>query len=181
MVDETQRWDGGYAAISSFGFGGANMHLVMKGRGGERIQLQTVVGGPSDSTDEDEDFSPEPGVDASITPLAARTPEGLVYLAKIVSEVRLSAGPGVQCRKHCTLYWHVKQDGMYCHGDFCCLPVPFLLMVALAAKQETSYNSYQGKPARSSPAADWQRHADSGLLYTSMNPALTCHVGLAAG
>lgn len=68
-------------ALSSFGFGGANMHMVFSGRGGQRINLLQ-----SDGSSGDGSVSEEAATEI-VTPLAARTSEGLAYLAKIVNEV----------------------------------------------------------------------------------------------
>ena len=75
VVDTTRPFEGGLMALSSFGFGGANMHLVMDGhKAGQRLQLVTV-----DSGDAKRDTT---------IPLAARTADGLAYLARIVIEVQ---------------------------------------------------------------------------------------------
>ena len=74
-------------ALSSFGFGGANMHMVFSGRGGQRINLLQ-----SDSSSSDGSVSEDAPADV-VTPLAARTSEGLAYLAKIVNEVSRPAFP----------------------------------------------------------------------------------------
>lgn len=57
------------------------MHMVMSGRGGQRINLLQ-----SDSSSSDGSVSEDAPADV-VTPLAARTAEGLAYLAKIVNEV----------------------------------------------------------------------------------------------
>lgn len=59
------------------------MHMVMSGRGGQRINLLQ-----SDSSSSDESVSEDAPADVVI-PLAARTSEGLAYLAKIVNEVSM--------------------------------------------------------------------------------------------
>lgn len=76
--------DHGLVALSSFGFGGANMHMVMQAYSGDRMQLLS-----SDSSSEDS--APIENVpNDNITPLAARTADGLAYLAKVVNEVSLA-------------------------------------------------------------------------------------------
>ena len=88
VVDTTRPFEGGYMALSSFGFGGANMHMVFSGRGGQRINLLQ-----SDSSSSDGSVSEDAAADV-VTPLAARTSEGLAYLGKIVNEVsRPAFGP----------------------------------------------------------------------------------------
>ena len=82
VVDTTRPFEGGYMALSSFGFGGANMHMVFSGRGGQRINLLQ-----SDSSSSDGSVSEDAPADI-VTPLAARTSAGLAYLAKIINEVR---------------------------------------------------------------------------------------------
>ena len=75
VVDTTRPFEGGLMALSSFDFGGANLHLVMDGhKAGQRLQLVTV-----DSGDAKRDTT---------IPLAARTADGLAYLARIVIEVQ---------------------------------------------------------------------------------------------
>lgn len=44
VVTEPTPWDGGYVGISSFGFGGANCHVVLKSHTKEKINN----GAPSD-------------------------------------------------------------------------------------------------------------------------------------
>ena len=64
-------------ALSSFGFGGANMHAIMDGhRPGQRSQLVTVEA---------------PAQPDSIIPLAARTAQGLQFLANVIIEVHSDA------------------------------------------------------------------------------------------
>ena len=82
VVDTTRPFEGGLLALSSFGFGGANMHMVMEGRGGSRINLVQT-----DSSSSSSDSASEDGAVDVVTPLAARTSEGLAYLAKIINEV----------------------------------------------------------------------------------------------
>ena len=78
--------EGGLIALSSFGFGGANMHLVMDGhRAGQRLQVVTV-----DSGDTKRD---------NTIPLAARTADGLAYLARIIIEASPAA---FECLHACT-------------------------------------------------------------------------------
>ena len=83
VCDETQPWDGGLVALSCFGFGGANMHMVMEGRATERVQLLQT------DSSSDSSIAEEPALSDNIIPLAARTSEGLAYLAKVINEVRL--------------------------------------------------------------------------------------------
>lgn len=78
VCDETIPFSGGLIALSSFGFGGANMHLVMEGKGGSRIKM---LRDSQDGSSEDEQIQ-------GVIPLAARTADGLVYLAKIIKKVR---------------------------------------------------------------------------------------------
>lgn len=81
VVDTTRPFEGGYMALSSFGFGGANMHMVFSAKGGQRINLLQ-----SDSSSSDGSVSEEAQPEI-VTPLAARSSEGLAYLANIVNEV----------------------------------------------------------------------------------------------
>ena len=68
VCDKTQPWDGGLIALSSFGFGGANMHMIMQGEAGQRIQLQqAITSGPAVSDDED-DETPEKAKQQSVIP-----------------------------------------------------------------------------------------------------------------
>ena len=81
VVDTTRPFEGGLMALSSFGFGGANMHLVMDGhKAGQRLQLVTL-----DNADEHKDAT---------IPLAARTADGLSYLANVI----LEASPALRVR-----------------------------------------------------------------------------------
>ena len=70
-------WTGGYAALSSFGFGGSNVHLVMHGKAAARQPAGTMIA----MTAEDASLSPRvaeaPLTRPETIPLAARTPEGL--------------------------------------------------------------------------------------------------------
>lgn len=56
------------------------MHMVFSGHGGQRVNLLQSDSSTDGSVSED--ATPE-----IVTPLAARTSEGLAYLAKIVNEV----------------------------------------------------------------------------------------------
>lgn len=83
VVDETQPFQGGLMALSNFGFGGANFHMVLRGQAAERAQLllsdsSSSSGGSSNG---------EPTIGDNIVPLAARTAHGLAYLAKIINQV----------------------------------------------------------------------------------------------
>ena len=73
--------DQGLVALSSFGFGGANMHMVMQSYSGDRMQLLSA------DTSSDDDSVEQPAQIDNIVPLASRTAEGLAYLAKVVGEV----------------------------------------------------------------------------------------------
>ena len=59
------------------------MHMVMEGRATERVQLLQT------DSSSDSSIAEEPALSDSIIPLAARTSEGLAYLAKVINEVRL--------------------------------------------------------------------------------------------
>ena len=83
VVDETTPIRSGLMALSCFGFGGANFHMVVKGDAAQRVQLLQSDGSSSDGS-----IPEEPAPTDSIVPLAARTAEGLAYLAKVVTEVR---------------------------------------------------------------------------------------------
>ena len=84
-MDETQPWEGGKVALSSFGFSGSNVHMVMEAPSKRRQALlqattqaaATAVEGAGTWKD-------------GITPLAARTPEGLALLAKAILEVSIA-------------------------------------------------------------------------------------------
>ena len=82
MVDETQPWEGGKVALSSFGFSGSNVHMVMEAPS-KRRQALLQAAGPAAATVVE---GAGPWKDG-ITPLAARTPEGLALLAKAILEV----------------------------------------------------------------------------------------------
>lgn len=69
-------------ALSCFGFGGANFHMVVKGDAAQRVQLLQSDSGSSDGS-----IAEEPAPTDSIVPLAARTADGLAYLAKVITEV----------------------------------------------------------------------------------------------
>ena len=86
MVEETQAWEGGLVAMSSFGFGGANMHLIMQGGARLRTLLQQAHNASSSdvSSESDEDTRGS----GNIIPLAARSAEGLVYLAGVIMKAR---------------------------------------------------------------------------------------------
>ena len=63
------------------------MHLVMQGEAGQRIQLQQAS---SDAPDTMEDEDSDTKSKDTIIPLASRTAEGLVYLAKVIKKVECS-------------------------------------------------------------------------------------------
>ncbi len=103
-------WPGGLAAVSSFGFGGSNAHVLLRcGRGASHPQPVAIVidddharaCGPAETA-----AAPEPGavLDEAL-PLAARTQEGLTRLAAAVT--RAGAGrllvarlQSLKCRCH---------------------------------------------------------------------------------
>ena len=77
-------------ALSSFGFGGSNMHMVLEGDGSRgrviaaaNTEVAPVASGSLGDSTELVDL-PAAG---SATPLAARTADGLAYLARTVAEV----------------------------------------------------------------------------------------------
>lgn len=82
VVDKTQAVKPGLMALSCFGFGGANFHMVLKGDSGSRMQLLQSDSSSNGSTAGDASASD------NIVPLAARTADGLTYLAKVVKEVK---------------------------------------------------------------------------------------------
>ena len=89
VVDKTQPFEGGLLAVSSFGFGGANFHMVLEGRGAQRVKIQQAEDSlKANASDDEDDVSARSAV-SFIVPLAARTAEGLVYLAKVINKVRL--------------------------------------------------------------------------------------------
>lgn len=83
MVDATQPWQGGYAALSSFGFGGSNVHLLLHGRPGPKGQVISVTAEVASLQPPSPAGSVQHPVDcfSGIVPLAARTAEGLEQLA----------------------------------------------------------------------------------------------------
>lgn len=85
MVDKSTAWEGGYAAISNFGFGGSNVHMLLHGKAHQ--QGRRVIS----LTAEDASLAPAPMPLSNptatseldcIIPLAARTPDGMARLAK---------------------------------------------------------------------------------------------------
>lgn len=98
--------DHGLVALSSFGFGGANMHMVMQSYSGDRMQLLS-----SDSSSEDS-LPLDSGPTDNIIPLASRTADGLAYLAKIVNEVSFLLGTTPQNVQTCLLC-ELSPDGCF--------------------------------------------------------------------
>ena len=85
--DETAPFEEGLIALSSFGFGGANMHMVLQGSPGQRLALlDQGDANKAESDDEDDATGSKKPVGVAI-PLAARTAQGLVYLAQVVKKV----------------------------------------------------------------------------------------------
>ena len=89
VVDSTRPWEGGYAALSSFGFGGSNVHLLMKGYPSPRAGAPPLIS----LTAEDASLAangaaiPAPPVAFALTdalPLAARTAEGMEKLVAAI-------------------------------------------------------------------------------------------------
>lgn len=125
VVDETQPFEGGTLAVSSFGFGGANFHMVLEGKGGQRIQIQQAEDSNLAASDDEEEIGGKSTND-SVIPLASRTAEGLVYLAKVINKVcfKRSAAAGLlreagkllqlMLRRASELQW-----GSNCSGVFC--------------------------------------------------------------
>ena len=77
-------------ALSSFGFGGSNMHMVLEGdasRGRITAAADTRVASVASRSLGDSAELVDLPAPASATPLAARTAEGLAYLARTVAEV----------------------------------------------------------------------------------------------
>ena len=72
VVADNTPWHGGTAALSSFGFGGSNVHMLI--RGSPPKSSSCVV---------DEVGEPEVG-EATIIPLASRTSQGMNALAAAV-------------------------------------------------------------------------------------------------
>lgn len=91
VVERNQEFDGGMVALSSFGFGGSNMHMVMEGdgsRGRVIAAADTKVAPVAPGSLGDSAELVDNPVAITATPLAARTAEGLAYLARTVAEVR---------------------------------------------------------------------------------------------
>ena len=88
VVDQNREFDGGLIALSSFGFGGSNMHMVMQG---QKRDVPVSKNGLKQITDLNTHSveQPDSAATAVVTPLAARTAEGLSYLASVIREVRL--------------------------------------------------------------------------------------------
>ena len=92
-MDKTQPYEGGLMAVSSFGFGGANFHMVLEGRGAQRVQIQQAENSlHANASDDEDDASAKSAVSCAV-PLAARTAEGLGYLARVVNKVLLDSFP----------------------------------------------------------------------------------------
>lgn len=85
VVDENTPWDGGLFAVSSFGFGGSNVHTVLRGTGKERSQ--SLYSKPSPKNTGLLNGRREERDSADILPLAARSSEGLQAVAKLILEV----------------------------------------------------------------------------------------------
>ena len=81
-MEKTTEFEGGIIALSSFGFGGSNVHFLLHGAARQRQVLPLA-----DSSNSDNSSAAEFQSD-NIIPLAARTPEGLADLAKAIGDVR---------------------------------------------------------------------------------------------
>ena len=90
MVDQTIAWGGGYSALSSFGFGGSNVHLLLQGQPSPQAKPAARV---INVTAEDASLAQEgqETVDAPLAqpvddaiPLASRTPQGIEALREAI-------------------------------------------------------------------------------------------------
>ena len=85
VVDATTAWTGGHAALSSFGFGGSNVHMLLHGRPRSRSVISLTANDASSVPVSPRPAAAEPqptGPDAigDLIPLAARTSEGMAAL-----------------------------------------------------------------------------------------------------
>ena len=93
MHDETAPFEEGLIALSSFGFGGANMHMVLQGSPGQRLALLDQGNADKAESDDEDDVTGSKKPVGAAIPLAARTAQGLVYLAQVVKKVLLPVRP----------------------------------------------------------------------------------------
>jgi len=89
VVNTTRPWEGGYAALSSFGFGGSNVHLLMHGKPGTHARAPPLISMAVEdaSLTADGEATPAPPAGAALedaVPLAARTAEGMEKLVAAI-------------------------------------------------------------------------------------------------
>ena len=89
VVDAITAWTGGFAALSSFGFGGSNVHMLLHGRPRSRSVISLTANDASFVPMSPRPSAAEPqptGPDAigNMIPLAARTSEGMAALISAI-------------------------------------------------------------------------------------------------
>ena len=82
-------WDGGYAALSSFGFGGSNVHLLMHGQSGTQSSAARVFSITAEDATLTQDMPEAASTTPVVTtgeriPIAARTPQGIHALTQAI-------------------------------------------------------------------------------------------------
>ncbi len=83
VVNQTREWNGGYAALSSFGFGGSNVHLLLQGQTHWRAVRSTrVISVTAEDASLHQPSQEAVNIPASpspkdLIPLASRTPMGI--------------------------------------------------------------------------------------------------------
>lgn len=87
VVDQTRPWTGGFAALSSFGFGGSNVHLLMHRQANPNrvprvISLRAEDASLTQDQGQQTDIGQlsENGLSGELIPLAARTSQGIEVL-----------------------------------------------------------------------------------------------------
>ena len=83
-------WEGGYAALSSFGFGGSNVHLLLRGQPSRQAataaRVISMIAEDASLAQPAEEITSAPAAPPAdeVIPLASRTPMGIEALREAI-------------------------------------------------------------------------------------------------
>ena len=126
-------WEGGYSALSNFGFGGSNVHLLMHGKPAGKTGLINIAATDANLASLAPAQVPlvpsQPSALDAQTPLSSRTPAGLAKLAQILQVAPRSFQP-VSRRNGCPALFSTFQSIGWiariqdCNSIEVCHPLP---------------------------------------------------------